>query len=313
MPIFDKSQRKLRRGVKSNRRRSSRVRERGVGRSAGGTNNAKLAAAITVPIAVLGMVSYGVIALLDGEKADANHCYTRDDQHQAVVLIDNSIEGESGAHIRDYRTGLMRVYDNAPANAVIKIATTARTQGGSFAPPVFIICKPAATQTEQADIGAPEKSTPVLRRIAGEARGKYEAAVDQVIADASDPSKTALDSPIFEQLQAISQYDDSTGPNRSLTIITDGIANSETARFCSQKGALVQFEKFRKRRSYKYVEPRSFEGMDVTFLLVEHGKLPALGAPHCSNEELRDFWPEYFKGNGANSVDLRRLRYWQDS
>ena len=137
--------------------------------------------------------------------------------------------------------------------------------------------------------------------------------VDQVIADAKDEDQAAMDSPILEQLQAISRYDGFTGPNRSLTVITDGINNSETARFCAVSGDLPPFAQFRTRRSYRYVEPSSFEGMDVTLLLVEFGRLPAPGASHCSNAALRDFWPAYFTGNGAKSVDLRRLRYWQDS
>jgi len=269
----------------------------------------KMAAAIVAPIFVLGAGGYGVFALLDGEELDANYCYAREDQHQAVVFVDNSIEGESEAQIRDYRTGMMRVWDNAPANSLIRIASTDRTSGGSFAPPQFTICKPAETQAEQEALGAPSQTAPMLARISGEAKGRYEEMVEQVIADATDGEKTALDSPILEQLQAISRYDGFDGPNRSITAITDGINNSETARFCVVQGALAPFERFKTTRSYSYVEPRSFEGVDVTIMLVELGGLPAPIAPYCTNAELRDFWPDYFKGNGAASVDLRRLRY----
>jgi len=317
MPVFNSSK-NTRRGGRPARNTHRLPRRAGRnGRSAGrgrpGNNGAKMAAAIIAPLVALGAASYGAIALLDGEEADANHCYDRDDQHQSVVFVDNSIVDQSGAQMRDYRTGLIQVWDNAPANAQIRIASTDRTTGGSFAQPQFTICKPAANPAEQEAIGAPSQTAPMLKRIAGEARGKYEAMVEQIIANASDPSKTALDSPILEQLQAISKYPGFTGPNRSLATITDGINNSETARFCMVKGALVPFEKFKKKRGYKYIEPDSFEGVEVTIMLVERGKLPAPGAPYCSNDDVRDFWPEYFKGNGAASVDLRRLRYWQDS
>ncbi len=274
---------------------------------------AQLAAAIALPVMLFGAASYGVIALLQGEERDGNFCYSRPDQHQAVIFVDNSLEGESGSQLRDYRTGLMRVWDNAPANARIRVASTNRAEGSSFAEPLFTICKPAATPEEQEGIGAPEQSAPMLARVHSEAREAYAEMVETVIADATDPAKQAIDSPIFEQLQAISRYDGFEGNNRSLTVLTDGISNSEAGRFCVELGALIPFERFKDQRRYRDVEPRSFDGLDVTFLMVEFGQFPATSAPYCSNEELRDFWPEYFKANGATSVDLRRLRYWEDS
>lgn len=310
MPIFSKSRRKPHRGAKTNRRRSSRSSKRVAGDDG---NLINLGAVIVGPIIALGAVSYAVMAYLDEEQPDANHCYARDDQHQAVIFVDNSIQDESGAHIRDYRTGMMRVYENAPANSLIKITTTARTDGGSFAPPVFTLCKPAATQAEQAAIGAPEKSAPVLRRIAGEALAEYAEMVDSVVADMEDPDKTANDSPILSQIRAISLYDGFEGPNRSLTVITDGVNNSEIARFCAVPGDMPPFDTFKMQQRYSYVEPRSFEGVEVTILLVEFGRLPAPGLSHCTNNSIRDWWPAFFKGNGAISVDLRRLRYWEGS
>lgn len=286
---------------------------RGPSRRSSNNNNAMMAAAVVVPTSLFALAGYGVITLMDGEERDANFCYTRDDQYQAVIFVDNSLEGESGSQLRDYRTGLMQVWDNAPANTLIRIASTNRTQGGSFAQPQFTICKPAATPAEQEAIGAPEQSAPMVARVHDEARGHFEEIVETVIADATDPAKTAKDSPILEQLQAISRYSGFEGANRSLTVITDGINNSEAGRFCLERGALVPFERYQTTRRYQDIEPSSFDGLDVTFLLVEFGRFPALGAPHCTNEELRDFWPEYFSANGAASVDLRRLRYWEDS
>lgn len=310
MRILGKSPRKA--GRTDTRARNNRQGRTGK-RGKSGTSPIVVAAAVVAPLAVLGAAGFGTITLLDSEEIDANFCYARADQHQAVIFVDNSIQGQSGAQLRDYRTGLMRAYDNAPANSLIRIASTARTQGGSFAQPAHVICKPAATPAQQEAIGAPSQPAPMLARIADEARTKFEEMADQVIADASDEAQIARDSPILEQMQAISRYDGWTGPNRSLTMISDGENNSESARFCTVPGDFVPFEQFRKKRSYQYIEPRSFEGVDVTILLVEIGKLPAPGAPYCSNDGLRDWWPQYFTENGAKSVDLRRLRYWQDS
>jgi len=314
MKLFIKSHPKAKRGnVRRNNKNRPRP-HRGPGRKTNGSGQGlAIAAAIAVPTTALGIAGYAAMTMMSTEEPDANHCYAREDQHQAVIFVDNSIEGQSGSQLRDYRTAFIRAYDNAPANSLIKITSTARTQGGSFAQPSFVICKPASTPAEQEAIGAPAQPAPMLARIAATARGEYEAMVDQVIADAQDASQTAKDSPIFEQFQAISNYDDFTGPNRSLTSITDGVSNSDSARFCFVKGDLVSFDQFKERRSYQYVEPRSFEGVDVTLLLVEIAEFPVPEAPYCSNADIRDFWTDYFKANGAKSVDLRRLRYWQDS
>jgi len=293
---------------KSQRPHSAR-RSRGSRRNTAGQSSAKLAAAVVAPLMVFGAGGFAIFTLLDGEEIDGNYCYTREDQHQAVIWIDNSLEGQSEAQLRDYRTGMLRAWDNAPANTLIRIASTERSTSGSFAQPQFTICKPAKTPAEQEAIGAPELTLPRLARIHADAHAEFESMVDQVVSDATDGGKTALDSPILEQFQAISRYDGFTGPNRSITGITDGFNNSEAARFCTAKGALIPFERFKTRRSYSDVKPRSFEGADVTLLLIEHGQLPSPIAPYCTNAELRDFWPDYFKGNGASSVDLRRLRY----
>jgi len=309
MTIFNRSNAKSRKGRKptrsiKNTRRNNRRKGSSMGKAI------KLAA---LPVIALGAGGYAVNHYTNIEKPNAYGCYNREDQHQAVVFVDNSLTGQSGAHLRDYRTGLLRVYQTVPANSLIRITTTSRKDGGSFAQPTFILCKPAATPAEQAAIGAPEKSAPHLKRLERKAYAQYQSMVEQVIADAQDPDKAAKDSPILEQLQAISRYDGFDGPNRSLTIITDGISNSETARFCVVKGDMPPFEKFRTTHNYKYVAPRSFQGMDITFLLVEFGKLPAGSLKYCSNKELYDFWEDYARGNGAKSIDMRRLRYWQDS
>lgn len=203
----------------------------------------------------------------------------------------------------------MQTWRDAPANTRIRIASTLKGAGSSFAEPQFTICKPAETPTEQAAIGTPEQTSPMLARVHEEARAEFEAMVNQVIADASNEAKAASYSPILEQLQAISRYSNYSGPNRSLTVITDGWNNSEAGRFCLEPGALVTFERFKNKRRYRDVEPASFEGLDVTILLVEQSTLPALRAPYCTNAEVRDFWPDYFTGNGATSVEVHRLSY----
>lgn len=263
-----------------------------------------------MPTLVLGGGGIIMSQQLKIEKMGADYCYARKDQHQAVAFLDNSMQQDlSPRQYRDYQTGFDRLYEDVPANARIAIYTTASDTDRSLPKPIASICKPAATVAEQDALGAPSQLAPYLARQAMDAKEEYDAIVKQVLRDAQDTSKAALDSPILEQLQGISRDSGFTSQYRSLTVITDGIQNSEIARFCSVKGDLPPFSIFRTQKKYVHVEPRSFSGVDVQFLLVESYLLPQATLPYCTNNEIRDWWPAYFKANGAASIEVTRLRH----
>ncbi len=247
------------------------------------------------------------------ETADADFCYERPDRQVHAVSLDNSLRKLSPPQLRDYRAGFARTYKRAEPNSRILIFTTAADIQSSLVRPAFTICKPPATVREQASIGAPSKPATYLARRASEAKAAYNKAVDNILTDAQDPDKISGDSPILEQLQSISRYDGFEASSRSLTVITDGIQNSEIARFCAVKGAMPPFTKFKRTAAYRTIAPNTFTGTAVSVLLVEATKLPQSGLQYCSNAELRNWWPDYFKGNGADSVELTRLRHWAGS
>ena len=270
----------------------------------------KWAKLLSVPIVALVGVAITLGYAINIEQPNG-YCYAREDQHQVAVFIDASMTAESSAtQVRDYRTAFIRAYDNAPANALISLFTTATDGRGSLPEPVFSMCKPASTPQEQGQFDGPSKTAPYLTRQADEAKAAYLAGVEAVLSDAQDPDKAAGDSPILEQVQAISRYQGFQSENRSLIWISDGIQNSEIARFCSVQGHMPRYQAFEKTRAYKDIKPNSFAGVDVFVLLVEFGPLPNDWAKFCSNAELRDWWPAYFEGNGANNVELTRLRFW---
>ncbi|PHR92420.1 MAG: hypothetical protein COA69_08585 [Robiginitomaculum sp.] len=251
-------------------------------------NFKKIAALIIMPTVVLGGGGIIMNQQLKTEKMGADYCYALKDQHQAVGFLDNSMQQDlSPRQYRDYQTGFDQLYENAPANARISVYTTASDTDRSLPKPVASICKPAATVAEQDALGAPKKLAPYLARQAMDAKEEYDAIVKQVLRDAQDISKAALDSPILEQLQGISRTSGFNSQYRSLTVITDGIQNSEIARFCSVKGDLPPFSIFKMQKRYTHVEPRSFTGVDVQFLLVESYLLPQATLPYCTNNEIR--------------------------
>ena len=270
----------------------------------------KWAKLLSVPVVALAGVAVA-LGFTNGIEQPSGYCYAREDQHQAVVFVDASMTAESSpTQVRDYRTAFIRAYENAPANALISLFTTATDGRGSVPTPVFSMCKPASTPQEQKQFHGPSKTAAYLTRQTGEAKAEYLAEVEKLLSDAQDPEKAAGDSPILEQVQAISRYKGFQSSNRSLTWISDGIQNSEIARFCSVQGHMPRYQAFEKTRAYKDTKPNDFAGTDVSVLLVEFSPLPNDWAKYCSNAELRDWWPAYFKGNGADSAELTRLRFW---
>ena len=270
----------------------------------------KLALLVSVPVATLALLGVGLNAYMKIEQPDDSYCYARAAQHQEAISLDNSfIFQSSAAQIRDYRVGMAEVWDRVPANARISIFTSANDVDGSFANPVFTMCKPAATVEEQAEIGAPAKPAPYLKRQFAEAKASYFQALDEVLSDAQDASKSAGDSRILERVQAISRHKYFSSADRGLTIITDGIQNSDIARFCAVKGDMPSFKKFSKRADYKHIEPEPLDGVVVNLLLVEFGTLPAPILPFCTNNELRKWWPDFFEGNGTHNVQTTRITY----
>lgn len=264
---------------------------------------------IAVPVLLLGGGGVGLYEYMNIEQADATFCYDRAEQAKTAVFLDRSVDQNlSGAQFRDLNTALERAYDEAPVNGKIMIFTTARDSGGSLAKPVFSICRPAETAAEQTSIGAPSKTAPNLRHTTDEARAKFNAEVRRIMSEAAGGANSAQESPILSQVQAISRYRGFQGQNRTLFALTDGLESSETARFGQIAGEMPSFAKFAKQDRYGFVKPDSFAGADVTLLLVESITLPQPGLDHVTHDEVRRWWPEYFKANGADSVRLERLR-----
>lgn len=301
---------------RSKHRKPSRRNTYGGSRHRRGRSNVnigKIVGLVALPLAVLGGGGVAMSYYMGIEKPDSDFCYLRDDQHKSAVFVDNSLRDLSAAQMRDYRTALHDAYDRAPPNARIMVFSTASDVQQSQARPVLAMCKPPATSAEQEAIGAPSETKPFLARRAAEARRIFEVRIDEILADVEDRSKRAGDSPILEQLRAISRYDGFAGASRDLWAITDGLQNSETARFCAVKGDMPPYAKFAKRPAFANVEPRSFAGTNVSVLLVESAQLPQPGLQHCTHAEMRAWWPAYFKGNGAQAVELTPLRRWAGS
>ncbi|MEM6890511.1 MAG: hypothetical protein AAF636_20615 [Pseudomonadota bacterium] len=262
-----------------------------------------------IPIGTLGAGGYLANIHLSREQIDANYCYQRADQEQVATFIDFSLTHQiSQSQQRDLRNTLMQTFASLPPNGRVLIFTTANDSTASVTDPVFMLCNPAATALEQASIGAPDTSAQVLARQQREASERYTEFVDELIRRSTQQSHLATSSPILEQIQGISRYN-FAAPLSKLIIYTDGINNSATARFCAVQGELPRFEVFARRPNYRFIKPDNLSGAEVNILLVEQGELPSASLPFCTNQELRDFYLDYAKGNGAGAVRVTPLGY----
>lgn len=229
---------------------------------------------------------------------DVSYCYDKQYQEQSAFFIDYSfIPQTSPQQERDLKNAILRAYDALPPNGRLSIFTTAKAEAGNIASPVYSQCRPANTVEEQGQIPAQNKTSMELSRGANESRQLMLAEIDRLVSEMRNADVVARNSPMLEQVQAITRYYD--GSLNTLSFYSDGIQNSPLRQFCVTKGHLPSASMFLESRDYRYVQPEPMMGVEVNVLLVETGRLPTAQMPYCTNNELRDFWPAYFEAHGA--------------
>jgi len=246
------------------------------------------------------------------EKPDENYCYSRDNQHIEIFWLDASVSGQSESQFRDIKAGIMRRHEGAEPNTIFHGFASFADTNGSIPVPEFTLCKPPATPEQQASINAPKENSARLLNRALEAKEGYESRVDKLLQDAQNADKLANDSPILEQVKAISMAPEFQGPSRGLQLITDGIQRSINAgSFCARKNIMIPFQMFKNRSNYETdLKPQSLINTHVEVLLVEFGELPSAALPFCTTSERRNWYRDFMNGNDAASVVITPLQYW---
>ena len=269
-------------------------------------NNAIYITCICLIIPVIIAFAILLIKLTGEEKLDENYCVKRDDQHITAIFIDNSLKYQSEAQFRDYQRSIEHAWYELPANGKLFIFTTARGDDGALAKPVISICKPARNQSEQEILGLKEKPLAYLKNQKKKAKSIFDQAVRNIIIAAKSDDKRAKDSLILEQIRSISMHRDfKNTKSGSLYFISDGIQNSEIARFCTIKNQMPPFKNFVKRDDYTLrIKPKSFANIDVQIMLLDMHLI----LNFCNNTEIQRWWLDYFKENNAKSVTLNPIR-----
>ncbi len=282
------------------------------GRIARGDNSrfVKIGALVALPVMVAGIGALVMGEALKEVRIGADYCYASSGPRpNTAFFVDVSFTADtSAAQDRDLTRALQEAYATLPANGRLSVFTTANANVGSLPVPVLSTCRPPANEQEQVSLGLGSKPAPYLAHQSEEARNAFARSVESLLARAKDRAQAAKDSPVLEQMQGISRFR-FDGNLKALTVYTDGLQNSDSFQFCQSQGHMPPFAVFAQKPAYRFLKPENLEGVAVHLLLVEFGALPAPGLQYCTSDEVRGFWPDYFKANGAKSVQLSRLRY----
>lgn len=270
----------------------------------------------TVPMAVgaialtaLGSVGYAVVSGADTIRPDDLGCYESAAPQGSTTIWWDASMSWSPSQERDIRAAVAQAWETLPFNDRFSVITTEADTVGDLAPRRVEICGPARSEADYARHGIEKTASSGF--LANEADKRFGKAVQPVVDSVFSETKAggavlAIDSPLLEQFQAISRtpgFRDAGGRKR-LLVISDGIQNTEIARFCDVKGDLPPFERFKDKPEYARVAPAAMSGVEVSFYLVLHADY----GPHCTEDELAAFWSAYFEEAGASRVDVYRLR-----
>jgi hypothetical protein len=278
----------------------------------GGKTASKWIAPVVAGVAasiVLGGVGFAIVSGANEVRPDVMGCYDSAQPQGSTMLWWDVSMGWSASQERDIRAAVVRAWQTLPFNDRFAVITTNKATVGDLASGEIEICGPARSDADYARHGIDKPASSGF--LANEADKRFREIVDPVIDGIFAKTKAtgavlALDSPLLEQMQAISRgpgFRDAGGRKR-LILFTDGIQNTEIARFCDVKGDLPSFARFKKKREYRRVAPAAMPGVEVSLYLVLRGEYP----PYCTEDELADFWRAYFEAAGASRVDVYRLR-----
>lgn len=291
---------------KNARRRGTRRQHNNHGRSTASTIGIIAGLGVFVTGA-LGAGAFFALEKMNEKVLDVAYCYpseSGEDRYVASYFVDFSFTTQvSPSQKRDLINTVTEEYDRLPANGQLYLFSTASDITASVVKPSFTICRPAKNKQEQSGItGAPDKLPTVLAREHRDAREAFIKELEALLQDASDPSKAANRSPILAQFRGISRFNYGASLDRFVAY-TDGIENSNIARFCVKKGHLPSFAKFAERRDYQEIRLDDLSDVDVEFYQLRFGPLPNNQLPFCSYPELVDFYKGYFKD--ANAANIR--------
>jgi len=269
----------------------------------------QLAAAGTALSIDLAGLGYITIQSMGKITPDEFGCYESIEARTTAVMLDVSEPRWDKTMQRGLHTAFERLYDDLQPNERLTVYTTELSKLASIADPAFYVCGQFSSPdelpetVEQAQAGYLKQQKQHLYDTV------FKSALDKVLAlDIPEDQRQVYESPIFEMIQTLNLSEDLSAQDR-LWIVSDGIQSTESARFCTVKGAMPAFKTFKTRRIYQErLALPDLTDVEVQFLFLQRGDYGGKTLPYCnSEEEIRRFWQDAFKDSGAD-VEYVRIR-----
>lgn len=272
----------------------------------------KIIALSTVLVGCTGALGYAAFSTFGQPTPDQYACFEDVKQRNTFVLFDASPPRLNTEQHRSVRHYLDELYANLEFNERLSFITTEGDQISSTPKARFHVCGTAKNPEDLENIGAQSASTGFLKKQKERLYNTvYGPQVDAMLSPNPDEARKQISqSPMLEMVKNISVMKDFVTGGRFI-LISDLLQNSDTAQFCVKQNQMPPFRVFRKQESYQQrLMPRSLEGIDVTVLLLQrYGYGKAQHLKYCKNEEeLTNFWRDYFTGNGVVNPTFIRIR-----
>ncbi|MCR9261214.1 MAG: hypothetical protein NXH95_15940 [Pseudomonadaceae bacterium] len=265
----------------------------------------------------VGIVVFGgglVFAALDQiGKPVANEigCYTEIDGAKTVALVDASDPRWSLEQARSLHNYFDGLWNDLDFNERLSVYTSEGDQIGSVPRPRFGVCGQARSSEELEDIGASSATAGYLAKQKQRLYEKHLAPeLDEMLAIDPDQSRRqSTQSPLLELIADLSRSANLQNGSH-MVVVSDLLQNSDSVSFCRVQNDMPPFSAFSKRAIYKNrLQPNSLEGVSVDLLMIQRPGYGRGGLRFCASEdELAQFWLDYFDANGA-SARIIRIRH----
>lgn len=250
---------------------------------------------------------YAVIEQSKFSIPNDNHCFEDEINAATMVFFDASIDLNDRVK-RDIKAIFFNLYENLAFNEKLVLLTTETDQVSSIPDERLVLCRPAKTASELESIGADSDITSVYLK--KEMEKLYKARIMPIVADLIEQKNVqGSESPILEYIQSISRRPDFSEnlAARRLVLISDLIQNRHPVRFCEKKNNLPRFRNFKKNKHFLRIKPNPLNNVEVhIFMAVLDGYYENR---YCTENELHNFYTDYFKDSGVSKVTIQRLLF----
>ena len=255
---------------------------------------------------VIGLVV--AILMLPSNTPDQFGCFEAVDAPSTHVFVDASEPRWNEEQQRALWRYFNQLFDSLAFNEQLKVYTSEGDTVASIMQPRFHVCG-SATSPEHLDaINAPSGNAGYLKK---QKQRLYEQVfkpeLDKLLALKPDSArKQQYQSPVLETIKALSRQ---LQPGDRLSVVSDLIQHTESFSFCRVRNDMPPFVTFEKRSIYqRRLKPQPLDGISVDVLMLQRFGYGRDEYAHCREDELQQFYEDFFTANGADALQVIRIR-----